>query len=189
MVKFEDLEVGKDYILISTNVYTYPSDFYGVQRITIVRKGLAFIKKSIELQASDNERKVYDEIGYLDEHDRSETISTISTYKDKHLNYAFIGLDEDIEKEIETDIEFEIAGNGSAILAIGFHGKPLRAHSRNHKTTTHPPENKNGFTPDFMYIHDVNTNGIVNIIAPKIPIPISMGTVQTANCCANSGTT
>ena len=101
MVKFEDLEVGKDYILISTNVYTYPSDFYGVQRITIVRKGLAFIKKSIELQASDNERKVYDEIGYLDEHERSETISTISTYKDKHLNYAFIGLDEDIEKEIE----------------------------------------------------------------------------------------
>lgn len=38
MVKFEDLEVGKDYILIDTGTYTYPADFYGMQRITVIRK-------------------------------------------------------------------------------------------------------------------------------------------------------
>ena len=96
MVKFEDLEVGKDYILINTNVYTYPADFYGMQRITVIRK-----MKGLPVSDDNNrilERRVYNEIGYLDENHRQ---GTISTYKDKHLSCAFIGIDEDVEKEIE----------------------------------------------------------------------------------------
>lgn len=96
MVKFEDLEVGKDYILIDTGTYTYPADFYKVERITVIRK-----IKGLPISASGNdilERKIYDEIGYLDEYNRQETIST---YKDRHLKCTFIGIDEDIEKEIE----------------------------------------------------------------------------------------
>lgn len=96
MVKFEDLEVGKDYILIDTGVYTYPADFYKVERITVIRK-----IKGLPISASGNdilERKIYDEIGYLDEYNRQEIIST---YKDRHLKCAFISMDEDLKKEIE----------------------------------------------------------------------------------------
>lgn len=96
MVKFENLEVGKDYILINTNIYTYPADFYGMQRITVIRK-----LKGMPISDDNNrilERRIYDEIGYLDENHRQ---GTISTYKDKHLACAFIGIDEDVEKEIE----------------------------------------------------------------------------------------
>jgi hypothetical protein len=96
VVKFEDLEIGKDYILINTGVYTYPADFYKMQRITVIRK-----IKGLPLSAENNsilERRIYDEVGYLDEYNSQETIST---YKDRHLKCVFIGLDEDIEKEIE----------------------------------------------------------------------------------------
>ena len=96
MVKFEDLEVGKDYILIDTGTYTYPADFYSMQRITVIRKF-----QGMPVSDDNNrilERRIYDEIGYLDENHRQ---GTISSYKDRHLRCAFIGVDEDVEKEIE----------------------------------------------------------------------------------------
>ena len=94
MIKFEDLEVGKDYILIDTGTYTYPADFYEMERITIIKKCIA-----LPMDTHNNilENKTYDEITYL----LRGSLGIVSTYKDKHLKCAFIGMDEDIEKEIE----------------------------------------------------------------------------------------
>lgn len=99
MIKFEDLEVGKEYILIDTGTYTYPADFYGMQRITIVKKCIA-----LPMDTHNNilENKTYDEITYLLEYG---SLGTISTYKDRHLKCTFIGMDEDIKKEIEPFID------------------------------------------------------------------------------------
>ena len=95
MVKFEDLEVGKEYILIDTGTYTYPADFYNMERITIVKKCIA-----LPMDTHNNiiENKAYNEITYLLEHG---SIGAISTYKDRHLKCVFIGMDEDLKKEIE----------------------------------------------------------------------------------------
>ena len=94
MVKFEDLEVGKDYILIDTGTYTYPADFYEMERITIIKKCIA-----LPMDTHNNiiENKPYDEITYL----LRGSLGIVSTYKDKHLKCAFIGMNEDLEKEIE----------------------------------------------------------------------------------------
>ena len=94
MIKFEDLEVGKDYILIDTGTYTYPADFYEMERITIIKKCIA-----LPMDTHNNilENKTYDEITYL----LRGSLGIVSTYKDKHFKCAFIGMDEDIEKEIE----------------------------------------------------------------------------------------
>ena len=96
MVKFEDLEVGKDYILIDTGIYTYPADFYRMERITVIKKGIALPLDPHSDSILEN--KAYDEIAYLREYSGLETISA---YKDRHLKCTFIGMDEDIEKEIE----------------------------------------------------------------------------------------
>lgn len=94
MVKFEDLEVGKEYILIDTGTYTYPADFYYMERITIIKKCRAL---PMDTHNSILETKAYDEITYL----LNSSLGTISTYKDRHLKCTFIGTNEDLKKEIE----------------------------------------------------------------------------------------
>ena len=94
MIKFEDLEVGKDYILIDTGTYTYPADFYEMERITIIKKCIAL---PMDTHNTILENKTYDEITYL----LRGSLGIVSTYNDKHLKCAFIGMDENIEKEIE----------------------------------------------------------------------------------------
>ena len=87
------------------------------------------------------------------------------------------------------DIEFETIGNDIEMFAIGFHGKPVNIHSRNHKTIVQIAPKKNGRAAGRTCTHRKIANGRPNISAPAHPNPIIPGTVQMAYCAAISGAT
>lgn len=95
MIKFEDLELGKEYILI--NKTSWGSINYN--RIKVIRKGHSLpINYDHELLTD----QIHSYVGYLclNDNKKYEDIATISTYRDEHLNYRYFNLGEDIESQL-----------------------------------------------------------------------------------------
>ena len=86
-------------------------------------------------------------------------------------------------------MEFANTGQFSVMLANGFHGKPVNAHSRIHNTNAQVAAKTNGRAHGTVRTVRTATNGTEKMIPPANAIPTSAGTVHIANWSANSGTT
>lgn len=102
MIKFEDLEIGKEYLILAKdNLRGYPYKYY-FDTIKIVRKG-----KMIPINYCDEviEDTIYDYVTFIVYHTEGNSNDTLSTYKNEHLKYCFFTLDEDITDQVKILIE------------------------------------------------------------------------------------
>jgi len=103
MIKFEDLEIGKEYLILAKdNLRGYPYKYY-FDTIKIVRKG-----KMIPINYCNEiiEDNIYDYVTFVVYRPQKEKDNdTLSTYDNEHLKYCFFTLDEDITDQVKILIE------------------------------------------------------------------------------------
>lgn len=103
MIKFEDLEIGKEYLILAKDRLRGNPYKYHFNPIKIVRKG-----KMIPINYHNEiiEDNIYDYVSFIVYHTNEENdTDTLSTYNNEHLGYYFLALDEDIKDQAKTLIE------------------------------------------------------------------------------------
>lgn len=103
MINFEDLEIGKEYLILAKdNLCGYHYKYY-FDTIKIIRKG-----KMIPINYRNEiiEDNIYDYVSFIVYHTQEENdTDTLSTYKNEHLKYRFFTLDEDITDQVKILVE------------------------------------------------------------------------------------
>jgi hypothetical protein len=96
MVKFEDLEVGKEYNIIKKGSSLHPVTLY--RNAKIIGKAKRIPVNYVNQVISNT---VYDSIDFLAQHQ----IETVTNYNNEQLDYYFFQPHEDIKKELTNIIE------------------------------------------------------------------------------------